>query len=136
MSYDDSRLDDLAHEHSVIRGVSAQVALALGRGDTAAARGRFPEFAAALRQHLEAEELTVLAALEAVPEFAATVAHLKQEHDEMRAALAEAEAAADEPGWARVVGGLLHEFALHETEEEEDVFRAAEVALPLPASGG
>lgn len=42
----------------------------------------------------------------------------------------------DEQVWAAIVESLLAGHALHELEEEYDLFPAAEVALPLPERSG
>lgn len=134
MISDDPRLGDLASEHDRIRDAGRELAQLIGDGDIAAAQRRFGPFAEVLRNHLAVEEAGVLAALEPVPELSAAVARLRDQHDELRADLARATAATDDEMWAKTVAALLHDFALHEVEEEDDVFRAAEVVLPYPTA--
>lgn len=132
MVFNDSRLEHLAHDHDRIRAASHELSALITLDRMATARDQLADFATLLRAHMATEEASVLAALAPVPEFTPSVARLRREHDQMRAALTWAEASPDDPTWSGVVGNLLHQFALHEIEEEEDLFRAAEVVLPFP----
>lgn len=132
MSHQDPRLVALSDGHDHIRADAALLRGRIGRGDIAGARRRFDAFGAALEAHMVEEENGVFATLAAMEEFASTIARLRAEHDWARRTLVRAAAEADDRVWVAIVEALLSGFALHELEEEYDLFPAAEVALPLP----
>lgn len=136
MLYNDSRLEHLAHDHDRIRALSHELATDITLGRMAEAQARLADFDMLLRAHMAAEEAGLFAALAAEPDFAASLGRLKREHNLMRATLDWAHTSPTDETWSGVVGNLLHQFALHEIEEEEDVFRAAEAVLPFPPDPG
>lgn len=133
MHYDDGRLDDLADAHEGIRSLATGLQHLIDEAHVAEARQRFGSFRAALEAHMAAEETGIFATLVAMEEFVPSVAHLQAEHDQARDALVRAAAEQDDEAFSALVDGILRWFSLHETEEETDLFPAAEVVLPLPA---
>ena len=133
MSHDDLRLVALSSGHDHLRADAALVRGRLGKADHAGARRCFERFSAELESHMADEENGVFATLAAMEEFAPTIARLRAEHDRARGAIVRAAAEEDDGAWATIVVSLLQGYALHELEEEYDLFPAAEVALPLPA---
>ena len=136
MSHEDPRLVALSDDHDHIRADAALLRGRIGRGDIAGARRCFDAFRADLEAHMGEEENGVFATLAAMEEFGATISRLRAEHDWARRALVRAAAEADDRVWVAIVEALLSGFALHELEEETDLFPAAEVALPLPVGPG
>jgi Xaa-Pro aminopeptidase len=131
VSHEDPRLVALSDGHDHIRADAALLRGRIGRGDIAGARRRLGAFGADLEAHMLKEEQGVFATLAAMEEFAPTIARLRAEHDWARRALVRAAAEADDRVWVAIVEALLSGFALHELEEEYDLFPAAEVALPV-----
>ena len=132
MTHYDPRLVALSDGHDHIRADAALLRGRIGRGDMAGARRCFEAFGADLEAHMAAEENGIFATLAAMEEFAPTIARLRAEHDQARRALGRAATETDDVVWATIIEALLQGFALHELEEEYDLFPAAEVALPLP----
>ncbi len=134
MSHDDTRLVALSDGHDHLRADAALIRGRIGKGDIAGARRAFERFGADLEGHMADEEHGIFATLAAMDEFAPTIARLRGEHDRARRAMVRAAAEHDDRVWAAIVESLLAGYALHELEEEYDLFPAAEVALPLPVS--
>jgi hypothetical protein len=133
MSHNDARLDNLTHDHDEILAWGHDICGLIGEGRIVAARAKFQPYALTLLAHMLTEEQTVFAGLDSEPEFGPSLRRLRSEHHRFREAIAKADLLQD-PEWSDVVLTLLHDFALHETEEEEDLFPAAEVALPYPTA--
>ena len=136
MSHQDCRLTVLSEGHDHLRADAALIRGRIGRGDFAGARRAFAGFATGLERHMADEENGIFATLWAMEEFAPTVARLRAEHDHARRAVVRAAAESDDRVWAAIVESVMAGYALHELEEEYDLFPAAEVALPLPVTLG
>jgi hypothetical protein len=131
VSHEDPRLVALSDGHDHIRADAALLRGRIGRGDIASARRCFDAFSADLEAHMADEENGVFATLATMDAFAPTIARLRAEHDRARRAVIEARAEQDDRVWCATVEALLAGFALHELEEEYDLFPAAELALPV-----
>lgn len=136
MSHNDPRLVALSDGHDHLRASVALLRGRIGRGDIPGARRFLGAFGAELEAHMADEENGVFATLATMEEFAPTIARLRAEHDWARRTLALAAGEQDDGRWTVIVEALLHGFALHELQEEYDLFPAAEVALPLPVRPG
>ncbi len=136
MLQDDPRLVSLSNGHDHLRADAALLRGRIGKQDFAGARLLFVRFSADLERHMSDEEQGIFATLAAMEEFAPTIARLRGEHDQARRAMARASAQSDDVVWAAIVESLLAGYALHELEEEYDLFPAAAMALPLPVRAG
>lgn len=131
MSDDAARLAILSDGHDHLRADAALLRGRIGKGDIAGARRYFERFGADLERHMADEEDGIFATLAAMEEFAPTIDRLRGEHDRARRAIVRAAAEHDDRVWAAIVESLLAAHALHELEEEYDLFPAAGVALAV-----